>query len=269
MKPKIIVIISSLLFCLFANAQTDLIYKNGMEFVARLNDTGITWAGEYSSGNNADCNSTTITSPQDCSTGRDGNPLTNSNTDGHAGFSFTKLDANGTPLADQSVDYVTTPWSCVQDNVTGLIWEVKATDGGLHDNNDRYNWYNTNSATNGGDDGYADDDGAICYGYDNLDSSTFCNTQAYTSRVNSQGLCGQTDWRMPDINELHSIVHQGKINPTIDASYFPNTVSSYFWSSSPYASSSNGAWELNFGSGYGGNGGRLSDYNVRLVRGEQ
>ncbi|MCP3952026.1 MAG: hypothetical protein GY697_07375, partial [Desulfobacterales bacterium] len=86
-----------------------------------LNDTGIDWGGEYTSGNNSDCTSNTV--PQDCDQGRDAS--NNNNSDGHAGFSFTKLDANGNPLVDQSIDYATTPWSCVKDNVTGLVWEVK------------------------------------------------------------------------------------------------------------------------------------------------
>ena len=65
---------------------------------------------------------------QDCSHGRD--TTHNDNSDGHAGFSYTKLDSNGKPLPDQTVDYATTPWACVKDNVTGLIWEVKTDDGG-------------------------------------------------------------------------------------------------------------------------------------------
>jgi hypothetical protein len=271
MKALALAILSIVLISLCATVQSQSIFKNGFENivipVVLLNDTGITWSGEYPSGNNADCTSSTITSPQDCNTGRDATH--NDTTDGHAGFSFTKLDANGIALANQGDDYATTPWSCVQDNVTGLVWEVKTDDGGLHYKDDRHNWYNTNSSTNGGADGYADDDGAICYGYNNSDSSSFCNTQAFTARVNSQSLCGQTDWRMPDINELHSIVHQGRFNPVIEANYFPNTVSSFFWSSSPYANNSDGAWVLDFYYGNDGSYGRNRYYYVRLVRSGQ
>lgn len=238
-----------------------------MEFEPRLNDTGITWAGEYSSGNNIDCTSSTISSSQDCHQGRDATH--NDDSDGNAGFSFTKLDVNGTPLADQSVDYAATPWACVQDNVTGLVWEVKTTDGGLHDKNDRYNWYNTNSATNGGADGDVDDDGAICSGYNSSNSSSFCNTQAFTARVNTQSLCGQTDWRVPDINELHSIAHHGKVNLSIDENYFPNTASSIFWASSPYASDSRFVWIFGFSSGVASFSNHRAEFHVRLVRGGQ
>ena len=223
-----------------------------------LNDTGINWDGNYSSGNNADCSSSNISAPQDCHQGRDATH--NDDSDGHAGFSFTKLDSNGNTLAASA-----TSWHCVQDNVTGLIWEVKTDDGGLHDKDDQYNWYNTDPATNGGFDGYADDDGNICYGYDSSDASTYCNTQAFTARVNAVGLCGFTDWRVPDIEELRSIVDYSRTNPSIDINYFPNTRSSSYWSASPYASYSVSAWLLRFSYGYGYYYYRDNYYHVRLV----
>lgn len=92
-----------------------------------LNDTGITWGGEYPTGNNSGCTGVAIDA-QDCSSGRDATH--NNDSDGDAGFSYTKLDSKGDPLSDQSVTYASTPWACVQDNVTGLIWEVKTDDGG-------------------------------------------------------------------------------------------------------------------------------------------
>jgi hypothetical protein len=51
--------------------------------------------------------------------GRDSNPLTNSDADGHAGFSFAKVPSD----AD---------FRCTRDNVTGLLWEGKAG-AGVHD----------------------------------------------------------------------------------------------------------------------------------------
>jgi hypothetical protein len=55
------------------------------------------------------------TSEEDCNYGRD--KTDNDSSDGHAGFSFTKLDSSGNPL-----DVSAESWSCVQDNVTGLVW---------------------------------------------------------------------------------------------------------------------------------------------------
>lgn len=231
-----------------------------------LNDTGITWGGNSPEGNEPDCSGTEI-SAQDCAHGRDATH--NRDADGHGGFSFTKLDTNGRPLIDQRTDYTTAPWACVRDNITGLTWEVKTDEGGLHDRDDGYNWYNTDPETNGGTEGFADDDGAICHGYAPGDASTFCNTQAYVARVNAEGWCGASDWRMPTRKELQGIVSYGHAMPAIDRDYFPNTASSYYWSASLSSYYSFCAWNVGFshGGSYFRTHGNV--WQVRLVRSGQ
>lgn len=231
-----------------------------------FNDTGITWGGNYPDGNNTDCTGEEI-SAQDCSHGRDF--TSNNDADGHAGFSFTKLAGNGIPLANQAADYATTPWACVQDNVTGLTWEVKTADGGLHDQNDSYYWYNTNPAVNGGAVGY-DDPGATCASYVSGNPATYCNTQAYVARVNVAGWCGKSDWRMPTRTELLGIVSFDRVGPAIDTAYFPNTPSnSAGWSGSPVAFNSNLAWFVSFAAGRSSFENRNYGLILRLVRGGQ
>ncbi|MCI5163667.1 MAG: DUF1566 domain-containing protein [Candidatus Electrothrix sp. AX5] len=251
----------------FSNKVTVQVAGNPPSFIpSALNDTGITWGGDYSSGNNTSCTGVEI-GAQDCSHGRDA--TYNDDSDGHAGFSYTKLDSNGVPLTNQNADYATTPWACVRDNVTGLIWEVKTNDGGLHDKDDRYNWYNTDPATNGGADGYADDDGDVCYGYNSGDSATFCNTEAYVNRVNAAGWCGASDWRMPTRKELEGLVTYDRSSPAIDLDYFPNAVSSSVWSGSPYAGHASNAWYVSFNYGNSSYFYRGGNLYVRLVRGGQ
>ena len=70
---------------------------------------------------------------------------------------------------------------------------------------------------------------------------------------------------MPTYRELQSLVRLG-VSPTIDSAYFPNTVSSSFWSGSPVASSSSNAWNVYFSNGYSSNGNRYYNSYVRLVR---
>ena len=216
-----------------------------------LNDTGLTWGGNYSSGNNISCIGEEI-SAQDCSHGRDANSSTNNDSDGHAGFSFTKIDGSGNALPASA-----TSWDCVQDNVTGLMWEVKTTDGGLRDTNWSYTWYNSDATTNGGSTGAAN--GGNC-----LDSSN-CDTEKYVAQVNSAGLCGYSDWHLPKKETLRSILSYDRINPAIDTDWFPNTKSSIYWSSSPGAGYSSHAWnvDFNYGNHYGN---RNYNYYVRLVR---
>lgn len=236
-----------------------------------LNDTGITWSGNYDNGNNTACiaselpDGSNVHTAQDCSHGRDASH--DDDSDGHAGFSFTKMDSNGIPLSNQNGVYTSIPWACVRDNVTGLTWEVKTDDNGLHDRGDSYNWYNTEPTANGGADGYADDDGNICHGYDSGDSSTFCNTQAYVARVNTTGWCGGSGWRMPTRDELISIVSYDRSNPSVDTDYFPNAIGSNFvWSGSPNANITSDAWGVNFYYGTSDVNYRHDYRRVRLVR---
>ncbi|PHR89554.1 MAG: hypothetical protein COA76_03060 [Moritella sp.] len=140
-----------------------------------LNDTGITtW---YDGLNFAAESPTSLYPGQDADFGRD--TENNDNFDGSAGFSFTNLDHSGNVLqpGDSSA-------RCVQDNRTGLVFELKQsqqlllpTSGGetlrkeLQDEidagNDPYNlahanwqasnfqyyWYNDDNTTNGGSTG--------------------------------------------------------------------------------------------------------------------
>jgi hypothetical protein len=231
----------------------------------KLNDTGITTCSSGNS-NGSPC-PVAGHDGQDGDHGRDARFLAGEFTKvgaGRAGFDFTKLDAYGDPLAANA-----SVWSCVQDNHTGLVWEVKtATD--LHSKDDEYTWYNTDGTTNGGSAGVRDT--AIrCSGYNANDVITHCNTQAFVARVNKQGLCGATNWRLPNKNELVSIIDFSDFSPAIDSEYFPNTkTSTSYWSSSSYASNVNGgAWVVSFFYGYDGYGSKSGSRSVRLVRGGQ
>ncbi len=233
-----------------------------------LNDTGIVTGGNYPSGNNIDCSGETI-AQQDCRHGRDFTH--NDDSDGHAGFSFTKLDANGNDLpATASV------WSCVRDNVTGLVWEVKqggnGTEGdeGLHDADDSFTWYNTDTSGNGGTAGTLNENGATCHGYKANTPSSYCNTQAYVARVNTAGLCGASDWRLPSEQELTSLVNFARKDPAIDVNYFPNTRSWGYWSSLPDHGldiSDPFAWTIFFNIGAPSSSLRSESQHVRLVLG--
>ena len=85
---------------------------------------------------------------------------------------------------------------------------------------------------------------------------------------NQQGYAGHNDWRVPDVNELETLIDKikGKEGNYIDADVFPENAW-LFWSSSPNAGSSSNAWGVYFDSG-GSNGSyKGGSYNVRLVRG--
>lgn len=58
-----------------------------------------------------------------------------------------------------------------------------------------------------------------------------------------------TDWRLPNIKELLSIVNYSQVSPTINTTYFLNTISDTYWSSTIYAPDTNSARVVNFNSG--------------------
>ncbi len=109
-------------------------------------------------------------------------------------LSYTKLDAGGGELPEEAPS-----WAMVRDNVTGLIWEVKTDDGSVNDMNNILDW-----------EGAAND---------------------YINWLNTNHYCGYTDWRLPNIEELTSIVNFNKYDPALNRTYFPNTKSDLYWSS--------------------------------------
>ena len=174
---------------------------------------------------------------------------------GDAGFDFTKLDSNGNPLPVDAEQ-----WDCVKDNVTSLVWEVKPLDGGLRDRDNTYSWYEPDNSKNGGNVGTQD--GGFCIG-------SACDTYNYVKAINTQSLCGSSDWRMPDANELLSIMNTAKRwpEPLIVTGYFPNTLRTYFLSSTTSAFDQSSTMVVHFGLGniqrYPKS---LSNFSVRLVR---
>ena len=155
-----------------------------------------------------------------------------------ASVDYTKLDDAGQALEDQGAIYTVEPWTCVRDNVTDLVWEVKTIDGGLRDQGHTYTWHNPDPQANGGAPGMRD--GGECGG------DIACDTQAYVEAVNEQGLCGYSDWRMPTRDELRSIVDYRASFPAIDGDHFPNTMALSYWSADPNPTYPAYAWHTDF-----------------------
>jgi hypothetical protein len=240
----------------------------------QLNDTGITWGANYPRGNNKDCSAKLINDPsqkqltpitnileqQDCKIGRD-TISKNGN-----GFAYKKVGPKGEYLEPNAKT-----WSCVLDSISGLLWENKKNPNEsspieLHGADDIFTWYSGNIKANGGHIGDWNSEFAKCIGYKNDQPETFCNINAFVDRVNNEGLCGFTDWRVPTRQELESIINYGRAMPSINEDYFPYTKSEYYWSQSPSAENNKTAWVINFRLGHSETQLRSNPQRVRLVR---
>ena len=172
---------------------------------------------------------------------------------GDAGFDYSKIADNGRVLNANAPN-----WPCTRDNVTGLIWEVK-TLSGLHSQYDTYNWYSSDSTSNGGATGIASL--GSCY-------TGGCDTEKFVAAVNFAGLCGANDWRMPTVKELQGVADYGMGTPAIDPDYFPNTPTTKpFWTSTASTDDVYHAWTVDFLDGRARTYGRYLPVYVRLVRG--
>ncbi len=98
------------------------------------------------------------------------------------------------------------------------------------------------------------------------------------------GFAGHTDWRIPNVNELQSIVNYQNLSPAVDTAFNTScaagctvltcscTQSFFFgdyWPSTTYQDFPGYAWYVSFFSGYvdSSNGGKSNSYSVRAVRG--
>ncbi|MEA3315587.1 MAG: DUF1566 domain-containing protein [Campylobacterota bacterium] len=127
----------------------------------------------------------------------------------------------------------------VTDNVTGLIWQDEPYNETIDGD---YYWEST----------------------PNGKLQTWEGAKSYCSTLS---FANSSDWRLPTVKELLSIVDNSKNNPAIFDG-FENIKSSAYWSSQEYKESSSYAWGVDFGSGYSGYG-KSDTFYVRCVRGGQ
>ena len=95
---------------------------------------------------------------------------------------------------------------------------------------------------------------------------TWQDAMSYCSELN---LGGYSDWRLPNIKELQSIVDISRYKPAIKKGFKYVSTSDYFWSSSVYVSNTKSAWIVGFESGLTDNYSKTDKYYVRCVRGRQ
>src|SRR5216117_3699939 len=147
----------------------------------------------------------------------------------------------GAPLA-----YVDHGDGTVTDVNTGLMWEKLSHDGTVHDDHNTYTWANA--------------------------------ITGHVATLNAMNFAGHTDWRLPNVRELLSIVTYQNLLPTV-APAFDNhcssgcdvtscscTFSGDTWTSTSEADSPSNTWFVDFQDGQVGAGLEHGTGPVRAVR---
>jgi len=143
----------------------------------------------------------------------------------------------------------------ITDNTTGLMWEKKDRSGGVHEQDAFFIWSDSGSAMDG-----------------NIVSF-------FLAALNDgDGFAGHKDWRIPNQNELLSLLDYGTANPAIAPEFNSNcapgctvlncscTRSDFYWSSTTSEGLATRGWTVSFGDGAAATTYKSISLNARAVR---
>jgi hypothetical protein len=181
---------------------------------------------------------TTDLAAQDGAVGRDTYGDTRGNADGTLGFSFVRICMSGRREGEGHCPVQPLPgdgkndWACTEDEVTGMMWEVKALSG-PRARDLRYTNYSRE--------------------YDPVGqyrSST--DASGFVDGINRTGLCGFVDWHLSHSDKIQTVVDYGVATSgalRADDRYLPTMNADWYWNASPNPTSPSTAFALDFGSG--------------------
>ena len=136
--------------------------------------------------------------------------------------------------------FITGTTGVVTDTLTGLMWMTNA------------------------------DAGNDCAGAD-TGTETWANALASAATCNGgAGYAGYTDWRLPNVRELQSLIDYGRFSPALPNGHpFTGVQSVNYWTSTTHAVLTSDAWGVDLSSGSMFYGNKTNTFYVWPVRGGQ
>lgn len=156
--------------------------------------------------------------------------------------------ALGTGSSCETDRFVDTGVGTIVDALTGLEWEKKTDDGGIHDKDDGHAWSATSMTSPA------------------ADGPVFTT---FLASLNGSCFAGHCDWRLPTRAELETILSQSHPcaeNPCIPPVFGP-TNGYLYWAATGVPGLPDFAWTVHFGTGYVFYNYKHYTSGVRAVRG--
>ncbi len=169
------------------------------------------------------------------------------------GAPASAVQDDGAVQAGAAFSYFDNGDGTITDFNTGLMWEKKGDNGGLHDEDLFFPWSNAAADTI----------------WDWLDQ---VNAEGGT------GLAGYDDWRIPNVKELMSLIDYNRTAPAVDPAFETDCIEgctvtecscvapASYWSSTSLRSFPSHSWHVSFEFGYVEEIDRTTEYFVRAVR---
>lgn len=133
----------------------------------------------------------------------------------------------------------------ITDNNTRLMWEKKTSDDTIHDQQAMYTWADA--------------------------------VAVHVATLNETAFAEYTDWRLPNIRELQSILSYEKFGPAVSPVFVMGcvagctacscTTSSNYWTATSFAPDPKFAWFVDFSGATVNRDGKTQINRVRAVRG--
>jgi hypothetical protein len=152
-------------------------------------------------------------------------------------------------------------WTSITNvSVTSNAWLVSSSNGTVGSYGKSYSYYvrcvrgssSPTSFTDNSDGTVTDNTTGLMW--QQATSSSMMDWEAALTYCEGLSLANQSDWRLPNVKELGSIVDRSKYDPAIDTTAFPGTQFSYYWSSTTGVDITSDAWGVYFSNG------RVSSY---------